>query len=95
MRLAGLGSDQERYDLLNYASYVFFDAKCRRRVLWFLDAEAAHGRRLSRFATATLLIGTIARKPNDVYSRLASPDLITERFLLNLRDGRSQVQYVF
>ncbi|KAJ9130489.1 hypothetical protein NKR19_g9879 [Coniochaeta hoffmannii] len=66
-----------------------------REVVWNSRRGDALPRRLSRFAVATLIIGTVASKPQSVYNRLDSPDLITERFVLKNRDGRNAVQYVF
>jgi hypothetical protein len=54
---------------------------------------------LRKYQDAALVIGTISRKPNSAYEELASPDDVTEDYVLKVQDseGRSvpATQYVF
>lgn len=50
---------------------------------------------LRKFKEATLIIGTIAKKPNFIYEKMNSPEEIGEGMILKNKDGRISAQYVF
>ncbi|PKK50894.1 hypothetical protein CI102_3104 [Trichoderma harzianum] len=50
---------------------------------------------LHKYRQASLIIGTIAGKPNTVYTNLDHHDEIPEEFVLKNSAGRNAVQYVF
>jgi hypothetical protein len=50
---------------------------------------------LRKYRNALLIIGTIARKPDETYYALKSWGDITERYVLKVRTDRPAVQYVF
>ncbi|KAH8812206.1 hypothetical protein F5884DRAFT_843557 [Xylogone sp. PMI_703] len=50
---------------------------------------------LRKFKTATLIIGTISKKPSAIYQRMTSPAEITENDVLKTKDRRNGVQYAF
>ncbi|KAK4185054.1 hypothetical protein QBC35DRAFT_517164 [Podospora australis] len=73
-----------------------------KEMIWHCRQKKSLPKHLRRYQSALLIIGSAARRPNNVYSRLSSWEDITEDFLLKLgpdgnmaADGRIAIQFVF
>lgn len=69
-----------------------------KELVWTCRTARALPKPLRKYRQATLVIGTISRKPNDSYHQLPSSEHINESFILKVdgeTGGQPAVQYVF
>ncbi|KAJ4328177.1 hypothetical protein N0V84_001379 [Fusarium piperis] len=69
-----------------------------KQFVWYNRTAKALPRSLREYRTATLIIGTIARKPNSAYHQLRSWEDMSESWVLKVdgQDGmKTAIQYVF
>ena len=66
-----------------------------KNLVWHCRNANKFPSQLRKFKQASLIIGTIAKKPNRVYNNMDSFAQIDESCVFKTKDGRNAVQYVF
>lgn len=74
---------------------VYWPSEEWKRLVFNCRTDAKLPSDLRKFKQASLIIGTIASKPNKVYVNMDSHSAITEKMVLKTKDRRKAVQYVF
>jgi len=81
-------SGEERFGL-------YWPSEEWKQLIWTCRRRQSLRNQLAKYARATLVIGTICAKPNDVIANLASSDNITQRMIFTKEDGGNAVQFAF
>ncbi|PTB66896.1 hypothetical protein BBK36DRAFT_1083734, partial [Trichoderma citrinoviride] len=76
---------------------VYWPSEEWKRLIWICRNDHTFPSALVKYKRATLIIGTIAGKPNEVYMNMntSSHQQITEKHVLKNQAGGDAVQYVF